>query len=332
MGWRNYAAELRPVAFTSPSSSSAVVLADVQKLTGPASGDAHFDLSFVPPDGVWLGLQLRVYPVGPKWSDLVGAWTAFGSRTWNSLDTFVVRNLLMSAPAAGAARSGSVFAGRVTDLSAQFDPGLGGTVVDVVCQDDTAELGNRYVGAAPYPLETLGTRFARIVADSEQTISYTVDAGVASRQVTYQDVDSRPAIDLLQELAKSAGGVLWAATTVAIRAVPPARRRREPAGDAEALRPDCHEPLHDAELRGQLNCGMARAPATRRSRSRRRLPASKAMPGISAPGDAHHRDDGCGNVDRDRLSVIDPDHSREDVPLHGYARLTGVRRWRVAPD
>lgn len=214
LGWRNYAAELRGVAFTSPAGPG-VALPDAQVLAAPAVGDAAFDLTFVPPAGVWLGLQLRIYPVGPAWVDLgPGSWSSLDARSWDSLGTFVVSGLQMLAPATGALRSGEVFDGRVTDMTARYSLDVGGTLVDVIAQDLTAELGNRYVGAAPYPLEDIRTRFSRIVTDSGQLIKSTVDAGVAAVQVSYQDIDSQPATALLQMLARSVAGVLWSATSL----------------------------------------------------------------------------------------------------------------------
>jgi hypothetical protein len=211
-------AQLHPVAFTQPWPGSEQVLTDTAVPGAPDSAgwSAHTGLLF-PPPGVWLGLCLDVYPTGPSWDEVPPALTwdqVPPGLAWDDLAATYLDDLLLLAPAAGASRAGEVFTGRVTDLDAQYDTGLGGTLVKVTAQDDTAELANRYVGAAPWAAEQLGARFGRILAAAGQAMAYTVDPGPASRQVTYRDVDNQAATALLQELAQSAGGVLWSATSL----------------------------------------------------------------------------------------------------------------------
>jgi hypothetical protein len=120
------------------------------------------------------------------------------------------------APPAGAVRQGAVFAGRITDLDAAYDAELAGTVVRVTCQDDVAELANRYVGSVPWPAQTAAARVAAIVAAAAQPrLTATVDPGVSTRQLCYLDVDAQPAAGLLQSVAQSVGGALWVTTSVA---------------------------------------------------------------------------------------------------------------------
>lgn len=140
--------------------------------------------------------------------------TAAGLPAWDDLGAALVDDLVMLAPAAGAARQGNVFSGRVTDLEAAYDEGVGGTLLDVICQSHLAELGNRYVGDTPWSKETLSARFSRIVAASGQDIAYTVDPGVAGYQVSWRDVDNQPAARLLYELAQSVAGALWLASSM----------------------------------------------------------------------------------------------------------------------
>jgi lysophospholipase L1-like esterase len=125
-----------------------------------------------------------------------------------------VDDLVVLAPAAGAARAGEVFTGRITDLDAQWDADAGGTVVDVVAQDDTAELANRYVGAEPWAAEPLAARFAHILAAAGQTMASIIDPGAGGKLITYRDVDRQDAAGLLQSLAQSVGGALWSATSL----------------------------------------------------------------------------------------------------------------------
>jgi len=134
--------------------------------------------------------------------------------TWLDLARTLVDDLVVLAPAEGAARAGEVFTGRITDLDAQWDAGAGGTVVDVTAQDDTAELANRYVGAQPWPAERLDARFTRILSAAGQAMAAIVDPTAAAHQVSYRDVDNQPSLGLLQSLAQSVGGALWSATSL----------------------------------------------------------------------------------------------------------------------
>lgn len=132
--------------------------------------------------------------------------------TWDELGRMAVDNVSLKAPATGTQRTGMVFSGRITDMVAQFDDTAGGTLVEVTGADQRAELGNRDVGDEPWVMESLGTRFTRIVTASGQPIQSRVSPTAAAYQVSWRDVDRQPAITLLSELATSADGVLWAAT------------------------------------------------------------------------------------------------------------------------
>lgn len=140
--------------------------------------------------------------------------TAQAGPTWDSLSVIRLDDVSVLAPTGGVAMAALVFSGRITDLDARYDLGVGGTVVKVIAADNTAELAQRYVGDAPWTASTLATRFASIISASKQSITYTVASTVGSQQVTYRDVDSRPALQLLQELSASVAGVLWTATSL----------------------------------------------------------------------------------------------------------------------
>lgn len=205
-GWSSWAAQVAPVAFTAPDGSDARVLDYVD-------ADPRATASFVPPPGVWLGLQVRAWPVGPRWIDLdATAWTGLGAApSWQDLGTFEVSDVELLAPSGGASESALVFSGRITDISTRWDGG-DTTTVNVIAQDWLAELANRYVGDTPWPLEALSQRATRIVNASGQPVNLSVDPVVGGLQVTYRDVDRQAAAGLLQQLATSAGGILWAAT------------------------------------------------------------------------------------------------------------------------
>ncbi len=133
--------------------------------------------------------------------------------TWRDLGSVFVDDLVMKSPSGGGLRNGTVFGGRITNLVAKYDSDVGATVIDVTAQSPLAELDNRYVGDTPWPKEHLHLRFDRIVNASGQDLSYTVDPTVANVNVTWRDVDSTPAGDLLHELAQSVGGALWSAVS-----------------------------------------------------------------------------------------------------------------------
>ena len=132
---------------------------------------------------------------------------------WDDIGRVFVDDLKLLAPAGGALRSGTVFAGRITDMRAQYDLDKGGTVVQVTAQTHLAELDNRYIGSEPWVKETLANRFSRIVTLSGQDVTYVIDSSVQGRQITWRDVDAQPAGDLLHQLAQSVGGALWSAAT-----------------------------------------------------------------------------------------------------------------------
>lgn len=210
-------ARLHPVVFTQPWPGTERVLTDTATPGAPAAGWAVHSGLVTPPPGVWLGVAVDVYPTGPAWDDVPPGLTwdqVDPALAWDDLAATYVDDLLLLAPAAGAARAGEVFTGRVTDLDAQYDTGAGGTLVKVTAQDDTAELANRYVGAAPWAVEALAARFGRILAAAGQTMSSIIDPGPAAVPVTYRDVDNQAATGLLQELAQSVGGALWSATSL----------------------------------------------------------------------------------------------------------------------
>lgn len=215
------AVAVHPVTFTQPWAGSERVMTETAGAGAPDAGGWAVHAGDVhPPAGVWLGLAVDVYPTGPAWSDLDPAltWSAIDPAViWAELAATYVDDLLILAPAEGAARAGEVFTGRVTDLLAEWNSDVGdtgGTIVKVTAQDDTAELANRYVGAEPWSAETLGARFGRILTAAGQQMQYTVDPVPAARQVTYRDVDNQSAGGLLADLAKSAGGALWSATSL----------------------------------------------------------------------------------------------------------------------
>jgi hypothetical protein len=203
MGWNGWVAQAWPIEYAAPW--SAPIAHPTALPTNGADGP------YVPTPGRWQGIRVRVYPTGPAWSDLpAGAWSALGATpAWQDLSTFLVDNVKLVAPPAGAQRSALVFSGRVTDMEARFDGDA--TLVDITAQDQRAELANRDVGDEPWLSEQLQLRVQRIIALSGQAIAYQIDATMRTVPVSWRDVDRQGAMTLLQEMAISGDGVLWCA-------------------------------------------------------------------------------------------------------------------------
>ena len=146
---------------------------------------------------------------GQELSPSFAGWTS-----WDDLGAVGIDDVSIKAPSGGVAKAGLVFSGRVTDLDASYELSVGGTVVRVICEDNTAELANRYVGDQPWAEGTLLNRFAGVLWLTGQEFDYSVGSTIANKLVSYRDVDSQPALRLLQELGASVAGVLWSATNL----------------------------------------------------------------------------------------------------------------------
>jgi hypothetical protein len=212
------AVSVRPVWFTMPTGDPATIglLDPVVPATGAGNAWQTVSGTVLPSEGVWLGIAIEVYPTGPQWDEVPVSttWDSVGAAVrWDDLGRCWVDDLTVLAPASGGLRAGSVFHGRITDLEARYDLGVGATLVDVTASSHLAELGNRYVGSTPWLKESLNSRFGAIVTASKQIVNWTVDAAVQGIQVSWRDVDNQPAARLLQELAQSVAGALWPASS-----------------------------------------------------------------------------------------------------------------------
>lgn len=105
-----------------------------------------------------------------------------------------------------------VFAGRVTDLEATYDDAADAAACQVIAADQLADLGNRFVGAEPWPAEAMWARAHRIVTavglDPARVLA-TIPGPLNAIVVSRLDVDRQPAAGLLQDLAATVGLVLW---------------------------------------------------------------------------------------------------------------------------
>jgi hypothetical protein len=103
------------------------------------------------------------------------------------------------------------FDGWVVDPSAAHmedpaDPADLLAVVKVTCVGPLARWGRDRIGDTPWPQETVAQRAARIAALIGDDL---VVQGGAALQIIGRDVDSQPAIDVLEQLAESVGGFLY---------------------------------------------------------------------------------------------------------------------------
>lgn len=149
-----------------------------------------------------------------SWWGAVGTW-AEQTLTWEQVPTleFEVDSIDVQLPAgAPTSRRMLAFSGAVSDVKAV--PDSGGLLYTVTCADLGAALGNKVIGDDPWPVQTIATRADRIaqLAGITTTPRVRIDAPLDALQVSYRDVDAQPAYALLQDLATTGGGVLWAAT------------------------------------------------------------------------------------------------------------------------
>jgi hypothetical protein len=208
------AVQVRPVVFTSPTLGSAQVIDTPVAATGAGAWQGLLG-TFVPGvDGAWVGVQVSVYPTGPRWDQVAPALTWAGLDpvwTWRDYAATYVDDVQVLAPATGTARTVRVFDGRVTNLSDAWDSGAKGPVVEVTAVDFTADLDNRDVGDEPWAVETMAARFGRILTLAGLPVTSVIDDTVAGLLVSWQDVDAQPAAALLRDLAASVDATMWSA-------------------------------------------------------------------------------------------------------------------------
>ena len=117
---------------------------------------------------------------------------------------------------------GPMFHGTVTDLKCQLDPDTTHAwTTRLTAVGPLADLGRVVVGDEPWPEEMDSARIARILDVAGAPAQ--VDPAVLGPSMLPRDVDSKPALELAQEVAADALGVLWeqpADPTTPIRYIP----------------------------------------------------------------------------------------------------------------
>ena len=140
----------------------------------------------------------------------------YGSVALDTLaELWVATTVLPAAAAAGSTWTGSpwaepdwrLFAGRVTDVTAERSPDRPGWILTVVAAGTLAELSRFQIGAPPWPAESDSERIRRVL----DTAGYDT-AGIpvlAGPTMFARDIDKQTPATLLRELADSGGGLLW---------------------------------------------------------------------------------------------------------------------------
>lgn len=201
---------IAPALFTGPNDHAPTVLAGT---TYAATGGWVEYSGSVPIStaGRFVGVAVRIVGIRPAWADLPSAQTWTGTPgTWADYALGAVDSLNVEPPTI-TTETVAVFAGRITDLDAQWDDATGGNLVHVTATDFTADLDNVNIGDDPWSVEPMGDRFARILSLSGLAVSSVIDDTVSPIPVSYQDVDNQAAAGLLKDLSQSVDGILWAA-------------------------------------------------------------------------------------------------------------------------
>lgn len=201
------------LSFTAPAAAPVVV---ALVTSAPSSGWGWTFLeapATIPASaaGTWIGQSLTV--TWPAWTAGTGTWTDYPD-TWTDAAVVYVDDQQILAPdTAGVVdRDVLVFAGRITDVTAGWDDSTGCVVCNVIAADFTADLANRYVDGVTWPAQTVTSRFGRILTAADAAVAYRIDPALAMQTMSWLDVtDPAAALALLQDVATSVDGVLWAA-------------------------------------------------------------------------------------------------------------------------
>lgn len=143
--------------------------------------------------GQTMRVELNAPATDPQWRDVLTAWSAQVA-TWSGARVLIV-----------------LFRGQITDTDTHWEPIIPhetwAVSVDVLAVDPVAGLANLPVGDVPWPQETVKQRAERIEASTP--LAWVNDDSTA--QVAARDVDSQPALGLLDELTQTASisGGIW---------------------------------------------------------------------------------------------------------------------------
>jgi len=144
------------------------------------------------PRAAQLSVKVLDRGTGPPWDTLVGLGSTVP--VWCQV---------------GPARV-SPFTGRVTDVTAEWDADLAGTVIELAAADRLADLGNRFVGAEPWAAEPWWGRAHRITGQGGADWA-TIPFPPGDLTVSRMDVDRQAMAGLLAELGTTGGTIVFPA-------------------------------------------------------------------------------------------------------------------------
>jgi hypothetical protein len=168
----------------------------------------------------WAGLAISVTGLDRfTWAQQTGTW-AEQTGTWAQIPAqqFDADDVGVDIPVgAVTTRRVLVFSGEVSDMIAAPWGDRASVGVTVTAVDLGGQLGQSVVGDTAWPVQTVATRANRIAQLGGIPLPNVgprvrIDPPLDTIQVSARDVDAQPSYALLQDLAQSAGGVLWAAT------------------------------------------------------------------------------------------------------------------------
>jgi hypothetical protein len=211
---------MRPVAYSGPYAAAATPL--TAYTTSVVGTGAWVTLEVVFSPGIessWIGLQFESSG-GGTWGELDPAitWaTMFATGyLWRDFSNVWVDSVEVLGPQDATSTSVLVFSGRITDMEGAWSNEWGEPQLDITATDFLGDLGNRYIGDTPWPMETVAARTTRILTlakrPDENPIQIEIDPSLTGINLTWDDVDHQAAAGLLAEVAESVDGVLWSAT------------------------------------------------------------------------------------------------------------------------
>lgn len=202
------------VKIISATGGHRVVTGSSAQMLGDGTGWFDLQATFTLPDdltdpaGYWIvpGLLIDPLPSPLTWTQTAGRWDQQVLR-WIDLQRVGISYLsLLQAEA--SIRPALVWSGEVTSLVMQA-AGYKAATTAVTASDLSSVLANVKVGDDPWPSQTVQERANAIMALIPTSPPLVIDPGLQNTVVSYRDVDAQPPLGLLQDLAQTAGGVLW---------------------------------------------------------------------------------------------------------------------------
>lgn len=208
----NTSATLHAVYYSRPWASATTVSPPLA--TRATSGLLHAAITIPAAQiGKWVGILVRIQPIGPAWSQLTASWS-ITTRTWQSLATIAIGSQTLTR-LDSALYDATVFEGRISDSSVAWDDAARRPRLDLAAVDFTADLANQYIGEDPWPEETALSRALRLRDLAREQVALAVDEPAAQTMIARRDVDNQPIMRLLEDLATTTGTVLWPITHAA---------------------------------------------------------------------------------------------------------------------